>query len=89
MKWHSQKLKTIKLDPERGRIQVEETPAQIIKEPNRCQIESVISALCVSVSELIAIQDAQAERVSEITKQLSQIKVPLKVPLKGLKKVKS
>jgi len=62
--WDSKKVKTTKVDEQTGRpIIVEVSPKEIILSPNRHRIESILSALCVAVGELMTIQDQQAARI--------------------------
>jgi hypothetical protein len=63
--WNTKKIKTIIFKPE-GREQVEMTPRQIVDNPNRHQIEPILAALCSVASELIKIQEEQAERIKQM-----------------------
>jgi hypothetical protein len=68
--WNTKKIKTIVANPE-GRVQLEMTPKQIIEVPNRQQFEPIISALCITVSELVKIQEEQAARISQLMQKQS------------------
>jgi len=62
--WDTKRVKTTKVDEQTGRpIIVEVSPKEIILGPNRHRIESILSALCVGVGELITIQEQQAARI--------------------------
>ena len=60
--WNTKKVKTVVSTPE-GRVQLEMTPKTIVDAPNRHQMETILSALCTCVSELVRIQEEQAARI--------------------------
>ena len=63
--WNTKKVKSVVSSPE-GRIQVEMTPKAIVDAPNRHQMETILSALCSCVSELVKIQEEQTSRIQEM-----------------------
>jgi hypothetical protein len=69
--WNTKKVKTIVSSPE-GRVQVEVTAGDVVRTPNRHQIETIISSLCTCVSELMSIQEAQAKRIADLQGQLAK-----------------
>ena len=65
--WNKRKVKSIVSGPE-GRTQIETTPKDIVTNPNRHQFESILASLCYTVSELVQIQEQQAQRINELMK---------------------
>ena len=63
--WNTKKVKSIISSPE-GRKQVEMTPKEIVDAPNRHQMETILSALCSCVSELVKIQEEQTSRIHQM-----------------------
>ena len=64
--WNNKKIKTVINTADRGQVQIELSASAIVKEPNRHRMESIIHALCISVSELIEINEAQAKRIVQL-----------------------
>lgn len=70
--WNTTPVKTIYLSPEGQKVQKDLPAAEIIAAPNRHQMESVMKALTIAVSELIGIQEQQATRILQLQKQLQE-----------------
>lgn len=69
--WNTQRVKTIQL-VNGDRTQVEMSPKEILLNPNRHQVETIISSLCKSVSELISIQESQSRRILDLQNQIKK-----------------
>lgn len=52
-----EKIRAYKLDPEKGRVVDSFTIREIIKEPNRYQMEAIIQACCKVMQGLIDLDD--------------------------------
>lgn len=62
--WNIQKVKSRYLHPELGRpVQVEVPAIDILRNPNRHQMESVLSAVAVTLVELVRLQEESAARI--------------------------
>lgn len=64
-KWNTTKVKTAKIMDGRPVI-FEMTPKEIIAEPNRHQVESIIKSLCEIAKELTEIEEASVARLSSL-----------------------
>ena len=74
--WNTRKIKAITYTQEGNKI-IETTPGAVVKNPNRLQPETIIQSLCVVVKELMEIQEAQAERIANLSAQVhAQPKAP-------------
>jgi hypothetical protein len=81
--WNNKKIKTTINTPDRGQVIVEMPASQIVKEPNRHRMESIISALCVTVSELIEINESQAKRIVQLQETIRGKKNDIENPALG------
>jgi hypothetical protein len=62
--WDKENTKSRFWDSERGGQVIKEfAPVQIVKNPNYHQIESVVSALCKVVAELVSLEEARTQRM--------------------------
>ena len=69
MRWNTQKVKTIIRGQDGRQIIVDAPAIQIVNQPNRNRTESIISALCICVSELVDIQEQQALRIQKMLEE--------------------
>jgi hypothetical protein len=67
--WNEKMVKTILFSPT-GKSQVEMSAAEIVRNPNRHQVESIIQSLCFCVSQLMDIHEADAKRMVEVYSKL-------------------
>lgn len=71
-KWNQPTAKARGLHPTDGRPTiVDVAPIEIVKSPNRRQLEEIINALCMVVSELVELQEIQAARILEVQKMIA------------------
>lgn len=74
-KWNQPIAKARGPHPVDGRMSIiNVAPIEIIKNPNRREIEEIINALCMVVSELVEINEIQAERLVEVQKMIAASK---------------
>ena len=69
--WRTRKVKTVFYNRQTASKEIIEMPAkEIIDSPSGHQMESLIHALCICVSELTNIQEQSAARIAELQKHL-------------------
>jgi len=66
--WNTKKIKSVKLVNGQQTV-VELSPKEIINDPNRHRVESIIHALCISINQLIEAQELQAARIQSMLSQ--------------------
>lgn len=66
----NEKIKTVVLTEDKKQVVVEETVINIINNPNRHRVESVIYSLCKGVAELANRQIEADERILKLQKEL-------------------
>lgn len=65
-------IKVEKLRQDGQRIIEESTPKQVIMEPNRHKVEDIVNSLCVALSELIIMQESQAESSQRVLEMIQK-----------------
>lgn len=80
--WNTKKIKSLYMHPEHGRkIQVELPAIDILRDPNRHQIESIIAAMASTLVELVKIQEESVARFQElINSGVKSVEVSSAVP---------
>lgn len=72
--WNKENTKSRFWDAEKGGQVIKEfAPAQIIKNPNYHQLESVVAALTKVVSELVELEEARTQRMLGIYNSPDQL----------------
>lgn len=67
----NKKIRAYKMDAERGRIVDEFVIKDILIEPNRYQIEAIIQAACLTMRQLVELEEQRAERLGMLTKGIN------------------